>query len=87
MNYDQYFDELHNRWYVSYHPSSGNCIFTRKDSNTIRCLEMGYVIEKFQYEVIFKQMKGKKGKIYLLDDFYYHTIEEVIDELIKIGIK
>jgi hypothetical protein len=44
-------------------------------------------MEKVQYEVIFKQMEGKKGKIYLLDDFYYHTIDEVIDELIKIGIK
>jgi hypothetical protein len=44
-------------------------------------------MEKFQYEITFKQMDGKKGKIYLLNDFYYHTIDEVIEELNIIGIK
>jgi hypothetical protein len=87
MNYDEYFDELFTRWYVSYDLKSGNCLFTKKNSNEIRSAEVGYVMEKFQYEVIFKQMEGKKGKIYLLDDFYYHTVDEVIEELKQIGIK
>jgi len=82
MNYDQYFDELFTRWYVSYDLKSGNCLFTKKSVPHI-----DNVIERFQYEITFKQMEGKKGKIYLLDDFYYNTIDEVIDELIKIGIK
>lgn len=86
MNYDQYFDDLFTRWYV-YDDGKGNYVFTRKDSNTIRCLEEGYVMEKCQYEITFRQMEGKKGKIYLLNDFYYRTIDEVIDELKKIGIR
>jgi hypothetical protein len=85
MNYDEYFDELFTRWYVC-NDDKGNYVFTKKH-NGFTLNEEGYVLERIQYEVTFKQMEGKKGKIYLLDDFYYHTIDEVIDELIKIGIK
>ena len=86
MNYDEYFDDLFTRWYVSYNPTNGNCLFTKRH-NGFTLTEMGYVLEKVQYEITFRQMEGKKGKIYLLNDFYYHTIDEVIDELKKIGIK
>jgi hypothetical protein len=86
MNYDEYFDDLFTRWYVS-HDDNGNYLFTKKSSNGIKSIEIGHVMEKFQYEITFKQMDGKKGKIYLLNDFYYHTIDEVIEELNIIGIK
>ena len=85
MNYNEYFDELFTRWYV-YDDGNGNYLFTKRH-NGFTLTEEGYVLEKVQYEVTFKQMEGKKGKIYLLNDFYYHTIDEVIYELNKIGIK
>jgi hypothetical protein len=86
MNYDEYFDDLFTRWYVS-NDGKGNYLFTKKSSNDIVSVQIGSMIQKFQYEITFKQIEGKKGKIYLLNDFYYHTIDEVINELIKIGIK
>ena len=86
MSYDEYFDDLFTRWYVS-NDGKGNYLFTKKGSDTIRSIEIGHIMEKFQYEITFKQMEGKKGKIYLLNDFYYHTIDEVIKELKSIGIK
>jgi hypothetical protein len=86
INYDEYFDDLFTRWYVS-NDGNGNYLFTKKSNNGIKSIEIGHVMEKFQYEITFKQMDGKKGKIYLLNDFYYHTIDEVIEELNIIGIK
>jgi hypothetical protein len=86
INYDEYFYDLFTRWYVS-NDGNGNYLFTKKSSNGIKSIEIGHVMEKFQYEITFKQMDGKKGKIYLLNDFYYHTIDEVIEELNIIGIK
>jgi hypothetical protein len=81
----EYFDELFTRWHVCDN-GKGNYVFTKRhDGFTLT--EMGYVLEKVQYEITFKQMEGKKGNIYLLNDFYYHTIDEVINELIEIGIK
>jgi len=82
MTYDEYFNDLFTRWYI-YNDGNGNYLFTMKDCN----LEMPYSNEKLQYEITFRQMEGKKGNIYLLNDFYYHTIDEVIEELKSIGIK
>lgn len=64
---------------------NGRYIFTRQ-SNNISYTYRGH-FEEFQYEIDFKEVEGKKGKIYLLNDFYYTTIDEVIEELFKIGIK
>jgi hypothetical protein len=85
MTYDEYFNDLFTRWYV-FNDGNGNYLFTKKCSGMIK-FEIPYMIEKSQYEIFFKQMEGKKGKIYLLDDFYYQTIDEVIEELKSIGIK
>lgn len=83
MNYKEFFKFTFNKWYVI--GENGKYIFTRR-SDAISYTYRGH-FEQFQYEIDFKEVEGKKGTIYLLNDFYYTTIDEVLEELYKIGIK
>ena len=73
-------------WYVSQHQYT-----TDKDELylllTRRSWVRDYEYTEWQYELHFKPIRTKKGFIYKMNDDFYSTQDEVIEELIRIGVQ
>jgi hypothetical protein len=77
---------INNGWYVSQHQYTID-----KDELylllTRRSWVRDYEYTEWQYELHLKLIKTKKGYIYKLNDEFYSTEDEIIEELKRIGVK
>jgi|LakMenE01Jun11ns_1017448.scaffolds.fasta_scaffold9958518_7 hypothetical protein len=85
-----YFMELSKIWRISPIWDEGKFIFNRDSDGFmgLKSVQIGNTIEHFYYEIKYKELERKDGGVfYVLNDAFYETPEDVIEELKRLGLK
>lgn len=87
---ENYFTELSKIWRIYPIWDEDKFIFNRGSDGFMgmRSVQIGNTIEHFYYEINYKELEKKNGGVfYVLNECFFDTPEEVIEELKKIGLK